>query len=175
MLKRWSTVGTVLALVVLSAVPAAAGPDGTNRPFKATLTGEVYWEFPGESPSDCTPVTTNVDATGNATHMGRVVAHWSHCPAEPGYVLDGRITVVAANGDELHGIYDYDPPGGGVVLSIYFEGGTGRFAEASGVVTATSGLVPVLKEGCDDPTNIDCLDFSQRWQWWSTLIGSIDL
>jgi hypothetical protein len=157
------------------AIPAMAAVDGTNRPFKATLSGEVYWEFPGASPSGCSQVTSNVDATGNAIHMGRIAAHWSHCPAEPGYVLDGRITLVATNGDEMQGIYNYDPPGGGIVLSIRFDGGTGRFADASGVVTATSGLVPVLKEGCDDPANFDCLDFTQRWEWWSSLIGNIDL
>jgi hypothetical protein len=34
--------------------------------------------------------------------------------------------------------------------------------------------MPELIEGCDDPENFFCLEFSVPWQWWSTLIGSID-
>ena len=57
---------------------------------------------------------------------------------------------------------------------MLFDGGTGRFAEASGSATWTYYLAPVLIDGCDDPDDFDCLDFSTSWPWWSTLEGAID-
>ena len=174
MKRRWPIVTMAAALVAVMALPASAAPGGTDRPFKATLAGEVTFEWPGVSPSGCTIITTNTYSTGNATHMGRVEAFWSHCPAETDYFGDGMLILVAANGDELYGFYDYSEPAGIPVLTpITLDGGTGRFATASGEITADFVAVPQLRDGCTDPTNFDCLDFGVPWPWWATLTGRI--
>lgn len=163
--------GAILALV---AAPIASAAEGdTERPFKASFDGAVHWEFPGDFASGCGEVTTVSDAIGQATHMGRVHLASSHCPGEPDYTMDGHATIVAANGDELYAVYDYDPMDEGNEITVHFDGGTGRFAEASGHAVWTYYLTPVLIEGCDDPDNFDCLDFTASWHWWSTLVGTI--
>jgi len=174
---RWLIVTVAAALIAMMSLPAAAaGQRGADRPFNATLAGHVYFEWPGVSPSDCTIVTTNTEATGSATHMGRVEASWSHCPAEVDYVGDGRLVLIAANGDELYGLYDYYEVEGAPFLSpIALDGGTGRFAAASGEVEADFVAVPVLKDGCNDPGNFDCFDFTVPWPWWATVRGTIDM
>ena len=176
MLKRWSIGSVVIALVILMVVPAAsAGRHGTDRPFKASFAGEVHWEFPGDFASECSEVTTVTDSFGKATHMGRTESLWSHCPDEDSdhEPSDGRITLIAANGDELYGVYDYPAIDDG--SPIVFNGGTGRFANATGEATVVYDVIPVFVEGCDidseDP--FPCMDFSVPWQWSSTLTGTI--
>ena len=175
MRRRWLIVTIVAALIALMSLPAAsAASGGTHRPFRAALAGEVTFEFPGVSPSDCTIVTTKTHAMGNATHMGLVESYWSHCPAEVDYVGDGRMILIAANGDELYGFYDYfELAGAPVLTAIALDGGTGRFADATGEITADFVAVPQFIDGCGDPTSIDCLDFTVPWPWWATLAGSI--
>lgn len=174
-MKRWRRF--VLAAVFIGPVvaPAASfGQNGTDRPFKASLTGSVRWEWPGVSPSNCTAVTSLTDSRGQATHLGRVVASWSHCPAEPAYVVDGRVTMSAANGDVVSGRYDYDPASGSKSFPVILTGGTGRFAEASGAVVLTFEVVPRLLPGCVPvPNPFPCYDFSLPWPWSATLTGTI--
>ena len=175
--RRWAIITIAATLVAMVSLPAAsAGGGGSDRPFQARLAGEVTYEWPGESPSGCTIVSTKTHATGNATHMGLVDAFWSHCPAEVDYVGDGRLILVAANGDELYAFYDYfEVDGAPVVTAIALDGGTGRFSDASGEIEASFGVTPVLIEGCDDPSNFDCLDLITPWPWWGTLQGRIDM
>jgi hypothetical protein len=176
MKRRWWVVTIASALVAVMALPASAAPGGSDRPFQARLVGEVTFDWTGGSASGCTIIATNTHATGNATHMGRVEAVWSHCPAEVDYVGDGRMTLKAANGDLLYGYYDYfEVEGAPMLTPIALDGGTGRFADASGEIVASFGVTPVLIEGCDDPGNFLCLDFFAAWPWWATLHGSIDM
>ena len=75
MFRRFPIAVVVVALVTLMAAPGAyAGRGGTDRPFRATLVGEAYWDFTGEVRPDCGPVTTLTNPTGRATHMGKVTA-----------------------------------------------------------------------------------------------------
>ena len=172
--KRWLVVILALATFSLVAVPAAAGPKGIDRPFSASYEGTARWEFPGVFPSECDAVTTISQATGIATHLGKVdFASW-HCPAEPGYVMDGHATITAADGDRLHVRYDYDPLDETNVILMTFDGGTGRFEGASGSGRWTYGVVPEMIEGCNpDPDPFACMDFTVPWEWWSTMEGSI--
>lgn len=166
----------VLALLaspfIIQAAKAAQG--GTDLPFKATLTGAARWEFPGSTPSNCTVVTTMTDATGQATHMGKIQAIMTHCPAEPEIVNDGRITLIAANGDKLYGVYNYDPNIDSDNFPITLNGGTGLFVEASGTVIITYQVEPRFIEGCNmEPDPFVCMDFSVAWPWSATLTGTI--
>jgi hypothetical protein len=166
-----------LAVILLSSLyfvgTATAAEGGTDLPFKATLTGTARWEFPGTTPANCTAVTTITEATGQATHMGKIEAVWYHCPAEPGIVIDGKLTLIGAKGDELYGIYDYDPMSESNQFPITFNGGTGLFADASGTVIATYDVVPQFIPGCVNPDPFVCMDFSVPWPWSATLTGTI--
>jgi hypothetical protein len=167
-----------LAVILLSSLyfvgTATAAKGGTDLPFKATLTGTARWEFPGSTPANCTFVTTITEATGQATHMGKIEAVWFHCPAEPEIVIDGIMKLIRTNGDELYGTYDYDPMSESNEFPITLNGGTGKFAEASGTVIATYDVVPQFIPGCDpDPDPFACMDFSVPWQWSATLTGTI--
>lgn len=154
-----------VALICLLVVPVAiAGEGGTNRPFEAALAGSATWAFPGVSPSNCTIVTTLSEMTGQVPHLGRVTGFSSHCPGEPGYVNDGRWTFIAANGDKLYGIYDYDPASETNSLTLTLNGGTGRFTSASGAVVVTYQAIPQFIPGCNPvPDPFPCFDFSVPW------------
>jgi hypothetical protein len=71
----------------------------------------------------------------------------SHCPLLDGRNVNGRMTLVAANGDELHLTYEAvsDPagiPAPGTVITVTSDnvivGGTGRFANATGEAQGTA-------------------------------------
>lgn len=174
-MKRWHIVLFAVPLVglLVFAMPAA-GQGGADRPFNATLTGAATYAWPGAYPSSCTVVTTVTDATGQATHMGRVVFAASHCPAEPAYVIDGRLTITAANGDTLSGQYDYDPASTSPSIAGAWTGGTGRFAGASGAAVLTFKVVPQFVAGCNpSPNPSACFDFFVPWPWSATIIGTI--
>ncbi len=179
-MKRKSIVSLVVVIAVIVLVSlfvvsmALAGIGGTNRPIKASLAGSARWEFPGTSPSNCSVVTTLTAATGQGTHMGQIKAFFSHCPAEPEYVNDGRLTLVAANGDELYGIYNYDPNSESNDFPITLTGGTGSFANASGTIVLTYEAIPQFIPGCNpDPDPFPCFDFSVPWPWSGTMNGTI--
>lgn len=174
-MKHWHGVLLAAAIVGVVVVPAAVyGQNGTDRPFKASFTGTTHWEWPGLWPSSCAMVTTVADAVGQASHLGRTTLASSHCPAEPAHVLDGWLTLTAANGDTLIGRYDYDPASTSPTGVVTWAGGTGRFAEATGGVLMTFQVVPVLIPGCTpSPDPFPCYDFSVAWPWSATLVGTI--
>jgi hypothetical protein len=164
----------ILLLSLFVVTLASTAKAGSDRPFKATLTGAAHWEFPGTSPSNCALVTTLTEPTGQATHMGRVETFWSHCPAEPDYVNDGRIRFVAANGDELYGTYDYDPNSESNDIPITLTGGTGSFVDASGAIVVTYDVIPQFIPECNpEPDPFPCFDFSVPWPWYGTMTGTI--
>jgi hypothetical protein len=119
--------------------------------------GAEWWQFYSDS-----------DATGTLSHFGLTRMRTSHIPdLETGALTQGEFTIVAANGDEVHGTYDgtaaYDPDRADVVhgtATFVVSGGTGRFAGATGSITAT------LLETMDDPS------FASAKVSW-TLAGTI--
>ena len=157
-----------------TAAASASVPATPVKPFEARFTGSARWAFPGESPSNCAIVTTLTDSMGQSTHLGRVAASWSHCPAEPAYVTDGRLTITAANGDMLFGRYDYDPTSASHSFPVSWTGGTGRFAQASGSVVVAFTVIPQFIPGCNpEPAPFPCFDFSVPWAWSATATGTI--
>lgn len=183
MFRRLPIAVVVVALVTLMAAPGAyAERGGMDRPFQATLVGEAYWQFPSVARPDCGPVATLGNPTGRATHMGKVTTSNSHCPALPEYIGDGRLTIVAANGDEVYATYDYDPSDETNVIPITITGGTGRFKDASGSLTEVYSVEQQFTTVCTtEPFCFDVdpgegelfLDLSARWPWSATLTGTI--
>lgn len=173
MLKRLSIIGTVMALVALMAVsPALAEKEGTDRPFKADLAGEVTFEFgaPGAEPCGSfqpgweMSVVTHTEATGNASHMGNSQASFWHCPTDIGHD-NGHLMLTAANGDKIY--FEYVDDGTtGDSFPMHIVDGTGRFAAASGTVTLYYWLQPAMTPDGEP-------DFFSPWGWWASLEGTI--
>jgi hypothetical protein len=136
--KAIALASLALALAILSPASAVAKVGGTDRPVKGTASGSARINLSTGAFSG--------DVTGHSTHIGNYAAHTEGFAAlNPGGLAcahDCTTTVVAANGDRITGpaeISTADPaPGvhtGTVVTTI--TGGTGRFADATGVLTTT--------------------------------------
>ena len=80
---------------------------------------------------------------GRATHVGHFTAETSNCTAfpipGPVDIVDGRIVITAANGDQILSSYSgrqdvVDPATGAARFEVenVITGGTGRFADAAG-------------------------------------------
>ena len=138
-MKRHSSAAS-LALAVL-AVLGLAGPvaAGEQVPFKGSFAGVAIQS--GVPPI----VSVEVDATGNATHLGQFTLAIPHSviftPTFP-RTSSGFYNFVAANGDTLSasftGLVNPIPGVPGVLAAVEsanITGGTGRFAGATGHFT----------------------------------------
>lgn len=164
MLKRSSTMMMAIAVLVMATTSAAvAARGGTDRPFEARLSGQASWEVAEvcEGLNDLN-VQTQTEGVGIATHMGKVVTSWRHCPTDEGTYVHGQVTITAANGDQLIGYYSDD--GEDSIVIEEFEG-TGRFTDASGRIEVFAEVTPQFDD--DGP------DFTVPWPWTATLTGSI--
>ncbi len=178
-MRKLTLLALVGLLLGLAAVPAIAAPGGTDRPFKADLVGEVTFEFGTEYCAVTFPgPLTHTQSQGYATHLGRVDSAADHCPTDPtsgGFIL-GEWTLVAANGDEV--FFVYENPAGLNPFPVVIDGGTGRFADATGTVSVAFGFTPqflppdVCQPGTD-PTNPLCFDVVTPWPWWASIEGTI--
>lgn len=165
MMRLWSVGWMVVGLVVLSMLGASSCSSGaTDHPLDASFTGEVHWEFTDQ----CQVVTTMTEGAGEDPDLGSITTTWVHCP-EDEVVDDGRVTIVV-DGDELRGTYDYPEIDNG--SPITFNGGTGRFEEATGTATVAYDVELTFREDCDPDTDpIMCLTNSP---WSATLTGTIN-
>ena len=131
-MKRLSSAAG-LALAVLVVV-ALAGPvaAGEQVPFKGSFDGEVT-----VTPLDPPYVMVDIEAAGNATHLGLFTLDIPHVVNRSNRTAVGTYEFTAANGDTLTADFT------GVAVPIapgvlYIEetatitGGTGRFAGATG-------------------------------------------
>jgi len=138
-----------LALVALAVAPAAATP----RPFHLVEHGTIAVDANGNLVAD---------GGGNATQLGRFTIHRTGTlkPSSDGttLIIEGHATLTAANGDlletDIEGVLD--PATGHAVLTYEWEGGTGRFHNATGAAT---WLVQVNPDGTYDVTADGILNF----------------
>jgi hypothetical protein len=157
---------------VLSATTAdgsQAKPDGPlskkqDVPFSGAVTGELAFVA---NPQACpTGVTGVSNATGTALHMGNITYHTEQCVNPATGAINGKLLVLtAANGDELHGTFlgQSTAPGNigdqfHVTATFVFNGGTGRFENATG----TAAMTAVLTHAASFP-------YPGRWEWTGTI------
>ena len=131
------TLVAVLAAVLLTAPPVAAA--ATTTPFRSDFTAQAsFAETP--VPGILTVTTSGV---GHASHLGRITLSTTETldfVTSPGTLVirDGRLVMVAANGDELHWTYEGtgslpDADGDSSLAGTFvISGGTGRFSDATG-------------------------------------------
>ena len=122
-------------LAVLGLVgPVAAGE---QVPFKGDFEGDVTI-----TPLDPPYVHADVDATGNATHLGLFTLDIPHKVNRMDRTAVGTYVFTAANGDMLTADFVGQASPSGIPGVLYIEetatitGGTGRFAGATGSFTS---------------------------------------
>ncbi len=143
------------AIGMLLVAPLSAGEKGQpDRPFYAQSTGVIlpFNTNPEHLQARCGDAPdgkvaweiASFEGTGTGTHLGRFDIYAEHCSYRPldgppdGTYGQGMITVTAANGDVLLANYDdgVSYPDGPFIVFMdhvtFVDGGTGRFAFASG-------------------------------------------
>ncbi|MBT5707598.1 MAG: hypothetical protein HOI66_14880 [Verrucomicrobia bacterium] len=136
-----------------------AKPTGKSqtRPFKARFSTEFF----NESVNSEFIFTTVVTGSGNATHLGKCSFDAKHLFAftspnlDQGIAWNGILELGAANGDVVNATYEGDivpsddPEVPFILLfTITFDGGTGRFTNATGTAEVI-GLTTIEP----DPSN----------------------
>lgn len=134
----------VACALVLSVVGSAKHP--VERPFKATGIMKLVVD-----PNDPSGASGTFECVGTATHLGKFVfpGTWAvvGLNEEGGYVYEIHGTYTAANGDTIEiecldwGIDDGLNPSVSTGM-VHIIGGTGRFANASGLYLGTLSPVP---------------------------------
>lgn len=141
------------------------GRDGGAVTVPMTVEAAMMWVVPGASADDC-PDLVDPDTgelfiaegsgEGEATHLGRFeITELDHptinvCsvletpptpPAPADLLRDGTFEFVAADGSAISGTYSFLflPPEQGGFFTLFVEGGTRRFAGASGTLEFVFG------------------------------------
>ena len=143
-MRRSVAILGVVAILAFTAGPVLAKGD-QEVPFKGTMWGSEVTFNPVIPAGRCVEkagvadTLTTFKISGYATHLGWVDVVAEHCSDfDTGTYGDGRLTITAANGDILKGTYTHGvstapPPVTGFQDDFAFiDGGTGRFAFASG-------------------------------------------
>lgn len=145
-IRSFSALGAIVVVASAAVLSiAVAGP--TSVPFKASL---VTQEVLHLDPATCRTVPYLVGVTtgsGHASHLGAITVIASDCVIPPPLggaafmFANGKLTVTAANGDELSAEYGgtftptATPPIYLINGTYRIIGGTGRFSGASGLGT----------------------------------------
>ncbi len=136
----------VLTVVTLPAAWAVSASETAPRCVCGVMDGRFAFAGPWTG-----PWTTTGDVQGTLRHLGLARMTTQHTTSAEGTLSDGTFAIVAASGDEIRG--SYTATGGWISDSqvlgsadLLVEGGTGRFAGATGAFTAA------FLETFDDPT-----------------------
>lgn len=144
---------SLLALAVVAPSAAVAKRGGTDRPLKGSGSGTITFNF-ATNPFPASDVgTARFSHLGKSTFSRNFTITFTSATA---FTVAGTETIVAANGDmvfstftgtgELGGVFGVGQTAETTVVST-ITGGTGRFADASGTVTATISSVAVSVVG----------------------------
>ncbi len=140
---------TILALGACALLSASSVRADQAVPFKVhghyTITANLQDEFVAGNGDLILPAL--VEETGEGTHLGRYsLTMHNEVDFTAGFVT-GEGTYTAANGDTLNFtlFQPLQPPNSPAVLT--FNGGTGRFAHATGAETAYSSYTTTVQQG----------------------------
>jgi hypothetical protein len=129
---RFFSAAALFSLVSLVAIGASdrAEAGGGSRPIHGTGEGVVTGVV--------SPVNLLIDYVGNATHLGNFTRH-EDVTFGPFGTIAGTIVFVAANGDQLNADFtgQFISPND-AVATYTFNGGTGRFSDATGTAQAVA-------------------------------------
>ena len=140
----------VVVSLLIAGQAAGAGSSTTERPFQGMTVGVTTFTDDASCPFG---FRTAAESSGSVTHLGQAEVENSHCflgvdeETGEGLLGGGVVTFTAANGDELRGSYTGSAvpamPGttGEVVVAeidVTLNGGTGRFAGATGRIDMTA-------------------------------------
>lgn len=156
-----------MAALLLTGLAAPAAGKADSRPFKGFAHGTVTFVpfTPGCVNNDGFNLSSAGAAVGDVSHLGETTLTSSHCTPDPGvsFIPGGRMTLEAANGDEVYIEYEADAPFPGpgtdvIVATIEFEivDGTGRFEGATGGGDMTAYIT---FEGFAD------FEWAASWYW----------
>lgn len=121
-----------------------------ERPFKIKKIEGTYSAFPGDG-EPCPAFVLNAFGEGTITHLGLSTMFeewcWTGAPDDLG---TRSITIIAANGDELRGTHStiQYTSANSFVETLNFDGGTGRFENATGV------FIETVVTTADDPSGL---------------------
>jgi hypothetical protein len=127
-----------LALAVLTVLSLAGLAEAGNQvPFKGRLEGDV-----AVTPLAPPFLQVDVEATGNATQMGKFTLDIPHVVNPATRTALGSYEITAANGDKVYADFNGTATPTAIPGVLYIEetatitGGTGRFAGATGSFTS---------------------------------------
>lgn len=137
-----------LLLSSLAIAPASSFAQSAV-PFSGTFAIDETLDMSADS--ECPALTGVISGQGKTSHLGRTTISGTNCVmppaagAPPVYNFsDGKIILMAANGDTLNGTFSgsFIPTGKGTLFTVVngtysFNRGTGRFAAATGTGTLT--------------------------------------
>ena len=136
-----------LFLVVAVLVMGSAQKDKRTKTADHDINGELDGTYTfvmlpnGTTPYD---VDTLGVASGQVKGLGQTSIFTIHRPTTEGTVIDGHVWIVAANGDKIKGTFvgttEWDSKLNKLVgkADWVIMGGTGRFANASGIISTTA-------------------------------------
>ena len=136
-MKRFHLAASLALAVLVVLGLAASAAAGEPVPFKGSLEGDV-------TVTPLTPpfVAVDVEATGEATHLGNFTLDIPHVVNRATRTAVGSYEFTAANGDTLTADFTGKATPTAIPGVLYIEetatitGGTGRFAGATGSFTA---------------------------------------
>lgn len=160
----------IIALCGLArlAFGASVSAAAKARPFQGYVVGQV-WFTPDEASPSIHDLWTDSAACGNVSHLGATAMTGRYPTPASDAIADGRMTFVAANGDELWMEYGGTAPFPVVgvpstivaVTDFQIARGTGRFVDASGGGQMT-GYV-------EFPGQLTPGLWPARWEWRTTI------
>jgi hypothetical protein len=133
----------LLMMGSVSTAAATPGQPDLQVPIKGYVVG--LDEEPDEGATGCEVAGAHLlwrftgSGTGRVAHLGRVTYHFTHCTHVDYTIVEGVMTLIAANGDSLELTYtgtitQYTPGDEYALWEMAWtvDGGTGRFVDATG-------------------------------------------